>query len=199
MTKTYTVNEAAQLYIARQARKAHPSGDFDAASRWFPDDDERQACCDLIRSPSRAYPHSVNKHCRSAEHIAHLCGVDLCELKGEISRLELIAEHNFPVQITLKDARLEVAKAKLIELYNLVGTHYAEIPAKTIKRVVALATEWVDADGCNPVFGMMWLRSHVGTGWGYDAKNNRFGFVGENGAAVAFRLWMLPSPWVVAA
>lgn len=66
------VQQAAQTYRERQSRIQHPEGEFDSASRWYPSDQERQDCCDAIRSPSRRYPHSLNKHCRSLEHVSRL-------------------------------------------------------------------------------------------------------------------------------
>ena len=66
------VSQAATVYQERQARLQHPEGEFDGAGRWYPSDRERQPCCDKIRGPSRRYPHSLNKHCRSLEHICNL-------------------------------------------------------------------------------------------------------------------------------
>ena len=76
--------KAVQTYLARQARRAHPDGFFDNAKRWYPSDDERCDCCDATRSPSRAWPQSLNKHCRSAQHIANLFCVDVTELRRAI-------------------------------------------------------------------------------------------------------------------
>lgn len=46
-----------------------PSGKTDKGGRWYPDDIERCSCCASIRSPSRSYPWSIWKHCKSAKHI----------------------------------------------------------------------------------------------------------------------------------
>lgn len=80
------LQDAIKLYEDRQARRRHPSGTFDRGGRWYPADAERQSCCAVIRRPSRAYPYSLLSHCRSAEHIAQLCGVDLATLREAIRR-----------------------------------------------------------------------------------------------------------------
>lgn len=66
------VKIAATVYQERQARLQHPEGEFDDAGRWYPSERERQSCCEAIREPSRRYPHSLNKHCRSLDHICNL-------------------------------------------------------------------------------------------------------------------------------
>ncbi len=75
------IAEALAKWQARQDRREHPAGKFDKAGRWYSADDEWQPCCNTIRSPSRGYPYSYMTHCRSAEHVANLCGVDVAELR----------------------------------------------------------------------------------------------------------------------
>lgn len=79
------LNAALETFFAREARREHPSGSFDKASRWFPDAAEQQNCCHLIRQPTRAWPHSLNKHCRTAEHVANLYNVDAKALRKAIN------------------------------------------------------------------------------------------------------------------
>ena len=55
------INECSRMY--------RPSGQTDNANRWIPTDSERFSCCEGIRSPSRAYPWSMYKHCHSKKHI----------------------------------------------------------------------------------------------------------------------------------
>ena len=76
-----TLSEALSVYQSRQSRAAHPDGRFDRSGRWYPAESETCACCTAIRTPSRAWPNSLNKHCRSVEHVAALCGVDAKELR----------------------------------------------------------------------------------------------------------------------
>lgn len=69
--------EAGSEYLSRKERRSHPKGDFDNAQRWFPKTEEICECCSYIRSPSRAYPFSYMLHCRTAQHVANLFGVDV--------------------------------------------------------------------------------------------------------------------------
>jgi hypothetical protein len=78
------IEEALQEYMDRQSRRHHPRGTFDKAGRWYPDAAEEQACCGKIRTPSRAYPYSYMTHCRTAEHVAALYGVDVKDLRKAI-------------------------------------------------------------------------------------------------------------------
>jgi len=65
----------------RQNRKTNPKGTFDNAGRWYPSADERQPCCQQIRSPSRTFPYSFMLHCRTVVHVANLFGVDPSALR----------------------------------------------------------------------------------------------------------------------
>jgi len=71
---------ARQTYRERQARAAHPDGKFDRAGRWHPSAAEWRDCCSSVRSPTRAWPYSLMKHCRSAEHVAELFNVKRSEV-----------------------------------------------------------------------------------------------------------------------
>jgi hypothetical protein len=84
--------EAAALYLARQARKAHPAGSFDGGRRWLPADTERCDCCRGIRRPSRAWPYSLMQHCRTSKHVAALFGVQEKELKQVAEALRGVLE-----------------------------------------------------------------------------------------------------------
>lgn len=70
------VRDAARLYRARRERQAHPIGGFDNAGRWYPKGGENTPDCATVRRPSRAYPYSLMLHCRTAAHVAALCGVE---------------------------------------------------------------------------------------------------------------------------
>ena len=67
---------AAQLYLDRVSRRVYAPGYFDKQGRWYPADGERQDCCGGIRKPSRNWPYTLLRHCRSQAHVAMLCGVD---------------------------------------------------------------------------------------------------------------------------
>ncbi len=79
------MQSAVQMYLGRQARMQHPVGRFDGGGRWYPDRErEAQPCCSHIRTPSRAWPFSLIKHCRSVQHVASLCGVNATELRRAV-------------------------------------------------------------------------------------------------------------------
>lgn len=69
-------------YLDRRDGRTRPAGSRDSKSRWTPSADERRDCCSTIRRPSAAYPFSLLDHCRSAEHVAALHGVDASKLRG---------------------------------------------------------------------------------------------------------------------
>jgi len=73
------LKQAAAEYIARQHTK-HPDGRSDNGGRWWPSDAEWQECCNKIRTPSRAWPWSLYKHCHTYGHIAHLFNVKKADL-----------------------------------------------------------------------------------------------------------------------
>ena len=77
--------EAVKVYLARQSRVEHPYGEFDNARRWYPNLQEQQTCCNMVRSPSRSFPYSLLTHCRSSVHIANLFGVEVKLLRKAIN------------------------------------------------------------------------------------------------------------------
>ena len=82
------LDQAIDCYLHRQARRINPDGYFDNGGRWYPSETERQSCCSSIREPSREWRFSLNKHCRSMKHIAHLFDVDLRFLRQRAKELE---------------------------------------------------------------------------------------------------------------
>ena len=67
---------AAQLYLDRVSRRVYVPGYFDKQGRWYPADGEWAECCDGIRAPSKRWPYTLLRHCRSQAHVATLCCVD---------------------------------------------------------------------------------------------------------------------------
>lgn len=61
-------------HVNRKNRMSNPGGFFDSAGRFYLH--ELHDCCSGIRSPSRAYPFSQNKHGRTLPHVAHEFGVE---------------------------------------------------------------------------------------------------------------------------
>jgi hypothetical protein len=84
MSTQVKINKAVKTYLDRQVRKEHPGGEFDSKGRWYPDEEERQECCDSIRRPSRCWPYSLLSHCRSAEHVANGYEIPVKELRRAI-------------------------------------------------------------------------------------------------------------------
>lgn len=80
--------EAAVEFIKREERVSHPAGSFDKAKRWTPGKSEECSCCESLRGPSRSFPDSLNKHCRTIAHVANLYNVQKLELKRTIDVLK---------------------------------------------------------------------------------------------------------------
>jgi hypothetical protein len=79
---------AVQLYLDRQDRVTHPVGYFGSGDKWYPSDEEFCDCCKYIRKPSWKWPWSLNKHCRSAEHVAALMDVDATDLRRAVRSMK---------------------------------------------------------------------------------------------------------------
>lgn len=83
---------AAREYISRRDRITNPDGKFDKQGRFYPSDNERCSCCNVVRSPSKRFPYSYMVHCRTITHIAKLYEVDEKELRKEVKRLDPASE-----------------------------------------------------------------------------------------------------------
>lgn len=81
-----TIIAAAREFIARRDRRTHPEGSFDRKSRFTLS--ERCSCCAGIRTPSARFPWSEMKHGRTAEHVAHLHGVNPADVRKVARQLE---------------------------------------------------------------------------------------------------------------
>lgn len=88
---TENVRHAVREYLNRKSRTSNPYGDFDSRGRWYPEDDyERQACCARIPSPTKNFPYSLMRHCRTAKHVSQLYGISEKELKEAVARQRYI-------------------------------------------------------------------------------------------------------------
>jgi hypothetical protein len=67
-------------------------GQWDGASRYRPSIDERRACCDDIRTQSKAYPYSLWAHVHSAAHVAALHDVDPANVRRAAKLLTRLPE-----------------------------------------------------------------------------------------------------------
>ena len=81
----YAKRLAAAVYFWKnlQERQVHPDGSFDKSGRFYPSEEERESCCDSIRSPSRSFPYSYMTHCRSMGHVAQKFGIALGDMRKE--------------------------------------------------------------------------------------------------------------------
>ena len=87
-----TVAAAANLVAAACAvvrrcdlRLSRPDGSTDRGGRWYPNKAEENGCCNSIRTPSRAWPWSLYRHCCSAKHVAWGFGLGVADV-GPIRR-----------------------------------------------------------------------------------------------------------------
>lgn len=80
------LSQAVERYYDLQSRRVHPAGRFDNAQRWTPTTQEREKCCDSIRTPTRNYPYSLMVHCRSISHVAIKFGIDESEIRRAYNR-----------------------------------------------------------------------------------------------------------------
>lgn len=84
-----TIEAALNTWTRRNHGPERPDGrSSNTANRWYPTDQERRPCCNAIRSPSRAWPWSLYRHCHSVQHIANLHGVSATELRRAIRARE---------------------------------------------------------------------------------------------------------------
>ena len=83
-TQTGNMQAAIDCYYKRLVRDEHPEGEFDNASRWYPNEEEKCDCCYGLRVTSRSYPYSLMVHCRTINHIANLFQVDMTQMKKHI-------------------------------------------------------------------------------------------------------------------
>lgn len=56
------------IFVERKAGKDTPQG-FKQFGKWHPNVLEHSSCCDAVRSPSKAHPFSLYRHCLTRKHI----------------------------------------------------------------------------------------------------------------------------------
>jgi hypothetical protein len=77
---------AAQVYIQRKLRMAHPVGILTFNGQWLPDELEKQACCDEVKPSNNL--NRLEIHCRTIKHVAYLHTVPEDELRLMINIIE---------------------------------------------------------------------------------------------------------------
>jgi hypothetical protein len=80
--------EAGLEFVCRDLRLRHPHGTFDEGGRFYPSEKEERDCCAIIRAPSRAFPFSLMKHCRTVKHVAKLYGVGEKAVRAEAEKVK---------------------------------------------------------------------------------------------------------------
>jgi hypothetical protein len=80
---------AAHAYLLRKHGYSKPHGRTDNGGRWYPHDDEKCPDCDRARSPSRAWPWTIFKHCFSLNHVALSYGADPKEVRSYTNKKKL--------------------------------------------------------------------------------------------------------------
>ena len=99
--------EAVDDYMKLKSRQKHPSGYFDKSGRWY--QNNPCACCKNISSPKRKFPLTLNKHCRSAVHVATSHGIDKTDLTKTYNK---ITKH-FDFKIS-DDIKIAVLLCKIV-------------------------------------------------------------------------------------
>jgi hypothetical protein len=79
--------DAGLEFVCRELRLHHPDGTFDEGGRFYPSEKEARDCCATIRAPSREFPFSLMKHCRTIKHVAKLYEVSEKAVKAEAEKV----------------------------------------------------------------------------------------------------------------
>lgn len=101
-----TAEEAYQLYRDRQDRKVHPDGSFDKQGRWYPSEEETQACCRGLSQPSKRWRYTLMMHCRTLTHVANLTGVPVSALRRLDSPPRREGGEDYYKAVALVDGRM---------------------------------------------------------------------------------------------
>lgn len=81
-----STHSAAVRQLMLKKRSLHPDGKFDRSGRFHLNN--KCACCERIREPSRAFPHSEMVHARTASHTAMSFGVEATDLRFVAKMIE---------------------------------------------------------------------------------------------------------------
>jgi hypothetical protein len=94
--------------LALSEDRYYPSGKTDSGQRWYPSEAEQCPDCASVRSPSRAYPWSYWKHCRTYKHVCARHGVSVSEAKQLAAWIAQIPEHIRRPMLTLEHPTMQV-------------------------------------------------------------------------------------------
>jgi transposase-like protein len=125
--------------INLQARVWHPSGDFDNAGRWYPTNYCK--CCESIRSPSRAYPYSLMKHCRTVSHVAREHGIEERRLRWAIRQISSSKEEDINLDKTPDHSGSNVATKSAAQLDKEIRQTVQEFEAVVLEALLEYHTK----------------------------------------------------------
>jgi hypothetical protein len=77
------LQEAAELFLARQSGESEPEGSW-IDRVWLPSDRERRPCCDGLEPDGLKDPQKLKSHCRTLLHVASLFDLDSRLLRAEL-------------------------------------------------------------------------------------------------------------------
>ena len=107
------------------AKVHRASGKTDSGSRWDPSREERCSCCESIRSPSRAYPWSLLKHCHSKKHIKNLILENPTHLSKDTPEALLMTKDSAPQYLNTESELLKYVRDELLGInLNQQGVIY---------------------------------------------------------------------------
>jgi hypothetical protein len=106
--------DAIKVVLKFWAKMHKPSGKTDSGSRWSPSDEEQCSCCGSIRSPSRAYPWSLLKHCHSKKHIKNLIQENPTHLSKDTPEALAMTIETAPQYINSESALLIYVRDELL-------------------------------------------------------------------------------------
>lgn len=104
---------AVRTFLLRESGLQSPEGGFDNARRWFPQGRDKEVMAD-VRYPSRSFPFSYLKACKSIKHCAALFDAD----PAEVRRLAKQVRAEVDAEMLKGQAALSTTIAAKIELHS---------------------------------------------------------------------------------
>lgn len=103
------ITQAASEYLDRKDERKEPDGYITSNGchskkrdhreyhwGWYPGPDEEQSCCKGLSQPEWKFHFPLMVHCRTANHVARLFGVDRTNVLREARRLRAEMPDRFP-------------------------------------------------------------------------------------------------------
>lgn len=112
-TNSNSLLNAVSTFLLRESGLQAPDGGFDSARRWFPKGRDKEVMAD-VRHPSRSFPFSYLKACKSIKHCAALFDAD----PAEVRRLAKQVRAEVDAEMLKGQAALSTTIAAKIELHS---------------------------------------------------------------------------------